>query len=160
MPYLIFKLVHVAAVIIFLGNIITGLFWKAHGDRTRDPRIIANMMDGIIRADRLFTLPGVLLIIIAGFGGAGIGHLPVLRTGWIFWSIVLFTVSGLAFMFWLAPLQKKMLAVMRAGEASGKPDWDAYHRLSRQWEFWGAVALLTPLAALVLMVLKPAIRGL
>lgn len=34
--YHILKLIHVAAVIIFLGNIITGLFWKAHADRTKD----------------------------------------------------------------------------------------------------------------------------
>jgi len=29
------------------------------------------------------------------------------------------------------------------------------HQLARQWELWGAVALLTPLAGRVLMVLKP-----
>lgn len=30
------------------------------------------------------------------------------------------------------------------------------HRWSLQWELWGLFALLTPVAALVLMVLKPA----
>jgi len=158
--YLALKAVHVLAVALFLGNITTGIFWKAHADRTRDARIIAHMLDGIIGSDRLFTLPGVLLIVLAGFGAAGIGHLPLLRTGWIFWAIVLFTISGLAFMFQVAPLQRKLSALMHAGAQSGTPDWDAYHALSRRWEFWGAVALLTPLAALVLMVLKPGIPGL
>jgi uncharacterized membrane protein len=158
--FLALKTLHVLAVALFLGNITTGLFWKAHADRTRDPRIIAHMLAGISGSDRLFTIPGVLLITVAGFGAAGIGHLPLLRTGWIFWSIVLFTASGLAFMLQVVPLQRTMTTLMRAGADSDTPDWDAYHALSRRWKLWGAVALLTPLAALVLMILKPPIPGL
>ena len=48
--YLAMKVLHVLAVVLFLGNIITGVFWKAHGDRTGDPRIIAHTLEGIIRA--------------------------------------------------------------------------------------------------------------
>jgi len=60
--YLLLKAVHVLAVVLFLGNIVTGIFWKAHGDRTGDPRIMAHTLDGIIRSDRWFTIPGVVLI--------------------------------------------------------------------------------------------------
>lgn len=77
--YLWIKLLHVAAVFIFLGNIATGLFWKAHADRSRDPRIIAHTLDGIIRSDRLFTIPGVVLIPIGGIGAAIVAGLPMLR---------------------------------------------------------------------------------
>jgi uncharacterized membrane protein len=58
---------------------------------------------------------------------------------------------------WLTPLQKRMRDLARAGAASGSFDRAAYERLSRQWDFWGAVATLTPLAGLALMVLKPAL---
>lgn len=150
-----FKLFHVSAVIVFLGNIITGLFWHAHAARTRDAKILAHTMDGIIRADRLFTMPGVLVIILAGFGGAGVQRLPVLGTGWILWTIVLFTISGIAFMARVAPLQRKLRDLASASAQAGTFDYTAYHALARKWEFWGAVALLTPLAGLVLMVLKP-----
>jgi uncharacterized membrane protein len=160
MVYLIFKTLHLVAVVMFLGNITTGVFWKEHADRTRDARIIAHALAGIIRSDRLFTIPGVLLIMIAGFGAAGIGHLPLLRTGWLFWGIVLFALSGVAFSVWLAPLQKRMLKLMQAGVESGSPDWAAYEKLSRAWAFWGAIALLLPFAAMVLMVLKPPLPGL
>ena len=68
--YLVLKLLHVVAVIAFLGNITTGLFWHKHGARTRDPRILAHTMDGIIRADRLFTMPGVFAIILSGVAAA------------------------------------------------------------------------------------------
>ena len=160
MLYLAFKVLHILAVVMFLGNITTGIFWKEHADRTKDPRIIAHAMAGIIAADRWFTIPGVLIIVLAGISTAIAGHLPLLRTGWIFWSLVLFTLSGVAFMGWLAPIQRRMLRLMEAGAASGQPDWNAYRRLSGGWAFWGAVALLLPLAAMVLMVLKPAIPGL
>jgi uncharacterized membrane protein len=153
--YLFLKLLHIVAVVLFLGNIIVGIFWKAIADKTRDPRIIAFTMDGIIRADRIFTVPGVILILIGGFGAAGIGRMPMLHTPWILWSIILFTISGIAFMGWLVPIQKKLRAVAAGAGDASKMDWNAYERLSNQWKLWGLVALVTPLIALVLMVMKP-----
>jgi uncharacterized membrane protein len=160
MLYLWLKLLHVLAVVLFLGNIITGVFWKSHADRTRDPGIMAHTMRGIIRSDRWFTMPGVLLILVGGFGAAGVGGLPLLGTGWILWSIVLFIISGLAFMFRVVPLQKRLAALAGAVGPGGELDWTTYRAWSRSWEIWGAVALLTPLAAMTLMVLKPALPGL
>ena len=150
-----FKLFHVASVIAFLGNITTGIFWHAHAARTRNAGILAHTMDGIIRSDRIFTMPGVIGIIVFGFAAAGRKGLPILHTGWILWTIVLFTISGLVFMARVAPLQRKLRAIAAAGAESGSFDVAAYHALARQWEIWGAVALLTPLAGLALMVLKP-----
>lgn len=160
--YLLLKAVHVVAVVMFLGNIATGVFWKAHADRTRDPRLIAHAMDGIIRSDRLFTGPGAVLIVAAGIGTAVAGRLPILGTGWILWSIVLFTIAGIAFGLRLAPLQRQLRSVAHEGAVQhGRPmDWARYERLSRAWALWGALALLTPFAALLLMVLKPVLPGL
>jgi len=160
MLYLALKALHVIAVVMFLGNIATGVFWKEHADRTRDPRLIAHALAGIIASDRIFTIPGVLLITAAGVTAAILGGIPLLRTGWLFWGIVMFALSGVAFMRWVAPLQKRMLKLMQAGAESGAPDWAAYAKLSRAWAFWGAVALLLPLAVLMLMVLKPPMPGL
>ncbi len=153
--YLALKLLHVASVIAFLGNITTGLFWHAHAARTRDPRLLAHAMDGIIRSDRLFTLPGVMGILASGFAAAIIGKFPILGTGWILWTIVLFSISGLIFMVRVAPLQRQLRALAEAGAQSGTFDYARYHALAVRWEDWGAAALLTPLAGLVLMVLKP-----
>ena len=153
--YLALKLLHVAAVVLFLGNITTGLFWKAHGDRSRNPVIIAHTLDGIIRSDRWFTIPGVLLIIAGGVAAAVVGGIPLLRTGWILVSIALFVISGLAFVLRVAPLQQQLLGLAQATGDLNRFDWDGYRKLSRAWKFWGEVALLTPVAAFVLMVLKP-----
>jgi len=153
--YLAMKLAHILAVIMFVGNIATGVFWKAHADRTNDPRIIAHVMDGIIRSDRLFTIPGVIVIIVTGFGAAGIGRIPMLRTDWILWSIILFSISGIAFMAQVAPLQRQMRDVARVATGSGDFDRSTYTSLSQRWALWGAIALATPLIALGLMVFKP-----
>ena len=153
--YLLLKLVHVIAVVAFLGNITTGLFWHAHAARTRDPKLLAHTMDGIIRSDRLFTIPGVIGILIGGFAAADYGSLPILRTGWILWTLVVFSVSGLIFMLRLVPLQRRLRALAEAGAQSGAFEYAGYHALAVRWEVWGAIALLTPVAGLVLMVLKP-----
>ena len=153
--YLGLKLFHIAAVILFLGNIITGLFWKAHADRTGNPQVIAHTFEGIIRSDRWFTIPGAVAIILGGLGAAIVGGIPILSTGWILWSIVLFSLSGLAFSFRVAPAQTKLAVLARAGMESGQLDLVRYHALSRSWEVWGLFALLTPVAAVALMVFKP-----
>lgn len=150
-----FKLLHIAAVIAFLGNITTGLFWHVHAARTRDPRILAHTMSGIIASDRLFTIPGVIVILVGGIAAAILGNFPILHTAWILWTLVLFTISGIAFMARVAPLQRRLHAIAVAGAQSGKFDYATYHAVAKQWEFWGGVALFAPVGGLALMVLKP-----
>lgn len=152
-----FKLLHIASVIAFLGNITTGLFWHAHAARSRDPALLAFTMEGIIRSDRLFTLPGVFGILVSGVATAMQRQLPILGTSWILATVVLFSVSGLVFMIRLAPLQRQLLALAQGGAHSGSFEYSQYHALARRWEVWGALALATPLAGLVFMVLKPAL---
>jgi uncharacterized membrane protein len=153
--YLFVKLLHVAAVIIFLGNITTGLFWHAHAARTRDPRLLAHTLDGIIRSDRLFTVPSVVIVVVTGIAAAIFGNFPILRTGWILWALVLFVVSGLIFMIRVAPIQRQLRTLAEAGAQSGTFEYARYHALAVRWEAWGTAALLTPVAALALMVMKP-----
>jgi uncharacterized membrane protein len=154
--YLWLKLIHILAVVMFIGNIVTGVFWHRHALATRDARLIAHAMDGVIRSDRLFTVPGVVLIIASGVFAAVQGGFPLLRTGWIAWTLVLFGISGAVFGMRLAPLQRAMRALAEAGARSGAFDHAGYHRLSKQWELWGALATGAPLIGLGLMVLKPA----
>lgn len=155
--YLWLKLIHILAVVMFIGNIVTGLFWHKHAERTRNPRLLAHAMEGVIRSDRLFTVPGVVVILASGIFAAVKAGFPLLGTGWILWTIVMFAISGFVFMLRLAPLQRKMQAHAQDGASSGSFDYEAYHRMSKQWDFWGAVATLAPLIGLALMVLKPAI---
>lgn len=159
MSYLGWKLLHIISVILFLGNILTGLFWAAHATRSRDFRLIAATFDGIIRSDRWFTIPGVFGIIISGVAAAMMANLPLLRTGWILWPLILFAISGIVFGVWVAPLQGKIARLASNGDSS-EHSFETYKKLYRRWELWGLAALLTPFAAAAIMVLKPALPGL
>lgn len=154
--FIALKVLHVAAVIVFLGNITVGLFWKAWADRTRDARIIAFTIDGIRLADRLFTIPGIIVIVGAGVGAAIAAGYPILSTGWILWSIVLLVVAGIAFVP-VARAQRLLSAVAHEGVDAGSMSWPLYEKISGVWNLWGTIALLAPIGAVVLMIAKPAL---
>jgi hypothetical protein len=77
-----------------------------------------------------------------------------LRTGWILWSIILFSISGIAFGFKVAPLQRKIYKLTLGVENSADFDWMNFRKIYFAWDIWGLIALLTPLAAFVMMTLK------
>ncbi len=153
--YLLLKLIHVVAVVAFLGNISTGLFWKTLADRSGKAEIVAHTLRGIILSDRIITMPSIAVILIAGFGAASVGGWKILGTGWILWSLILFIIAGLAFI--PVTQAQRELADLASTGGPGLIESEPYRRVSHKWELWGTVALVTPLIALVLMVLKPAL---
>jgi uncharacterized membrane protein len=148
--YALWKLLHLMAVVLFLGNVTLGLFWVAHAERTRDARLVAHAMAGIIRSDLWFTWPGIALILLGGIGGAVVGGLALLRVPWILAGIVLFSLSGVVFSVWLAPLQRRIVAYASQANAYD----DALIQMLRRWHQWGWVSLLPLWLALAAMVLK------
>ena len=149
--YLILKAIHLLAVVAFLGNIVTGLFWMRFARKTNDIRIVHHTAAGIIASDRLFTIPGVIIITAGGFASAIYGGIPLLRTGWIFWPIILFSLSGLFFAFKVVPLQVRMRKHLETGEIFA---WKEFDVILKQWEFWGFIAVITPIIAFFMMILK------
>jgi len=152
--YVALKIIHILAVVAFLGNISTGIFWKYLADRTGDAKIIAHTIRGIITSDRFITIPSIVVIVAAGVVAAVAAQLPLMHTAWILWSIVLLVISGLAF----GPLSRTQIKLAETAESGmGSDDQrELYRRLSHQWDLWGALALGAPLIIVVLMVLKPA----
>ncbi len=154
--YLIFKLIHVLAVIAFLGNITVGIFWKRYADRTRNPQVIAHTIAGIIQADHIFTIPAIIVLLIGGFGAAGVAHINPLTTGWVLWGLGLFIIAGICF----GPItrtQRALRDLAQAGAQSGSMDWTRYEQLSNRWSVFGTIATVAPILAVVVMVLKPAL---
>lgn len=149
--YVVMKIVHLLATVVFLGTIFASVFWKMQADRTRDGAIIAHTLRAIRRADRIFTMPASILLLIAGFGAQGMGHYP-LTLPWILWGIILYVLASLVYMLRVAPIQRRLVHLATSTDF----DWTEYERTSRQWDRWGMLALLLPLAAFVLMVWKPA----
>lgn len=159
MGYLAWKFLHVLSAILFVGNITTGVFWAAHAAASRDLQTVGRTFEGIIRADRLFTTPGVVGLTVSGIAAAIAGGQSILGTGWILWGLVLLLISGAAFGMRVVPLQRAIAALAR--QPAGERDaWAEFEALYRSWKVWGAVALLTPLAAVVIMVVKPVLPAL
>ena len=156
--YLALKTVHVLAVVAFLGNISLGLFWKRFADRTGDPAIIAHTMRTIIALDRLITIPTIVVIVATGIGLTLIAGIPLLGTGWVLWAIVLLVISGLAFVP-VARAQVEMYDAAKTGMQNAE-ERARYLQFSHVWDRWGSLALLSPLIALALMVIKPALPAL
>ena len=152
MVYFSLVLIHVIAVIIFLGNITITPFWKLQAEKIKDRLHILNIWEGIIRSDRFFTMPGMIILLIFGIGAAA--HLKVnfIDTGWIFWSIIMYIISGASFMVKMVPIQKKIVALAKDEARFG---WDEYRKLTKQWDIWGSLVTITPWIAVILMVLKP-----
>ena len=153
--YLILKVIHVSAVVVFLGNITTGIFWKTIADASNNFEIMKHSVRGITRSDRVFTVPALAVLIAAGIATAVIGHIPILHTGWILWSLILLAVSGLAFI----PVSRLQLQLFEVLDRQ-PPDMSLYRKLSDRWAVWGAIALVMPAAAFVLMILKPVLPAL
>ncbi|MBV8363664.1 MAG: DUF2269 family protein, partial [Candidatus Eremiobacteraeota bacterium] len=104
--------------------------------------------------DKIFTIPAVIVLVIAGVGAAQVAHLSILGTGWILWSLILLIVSGITF----GPVgraQRQMLSVAQAALTSGVMNWEDYAASGKVWTITGLVALILPLIAVALMVTKP-----
>jgi uncharacterized membrane protein len=129
MNYSYLKLVHLIAVMLFLGNIVTGLFWMRFAVKTKNLTTISFTMQSIIKLDKYFTIPGVIIITGAGILTAIYGHLPILRTGWIFLSIIMFSISGLVFAIKLIPLQKQINNLSLNNETSTDFDWQNFGKI-------------------------------
>lgn len=152
--YLLLKTIHLLAVVAFLGNSTTGLFWMRFAFKRNDVRIIQHTALGIIRSDRLFTIPGVIIITAGGFFAAIYTGIPLLRTGWIFWPILLFTLSGVFFAYKVAPLQSKMKKYLNSSIENNNYQAENFAVLLKQWEFWAFLALATPVISFFMMLLK------
>src|SRR5690606_36833149 len=119
------------------------VLWKRLAEASNDPRLIAHAIAGIIRADRWFTLPGVIVILFTGFGLAHVGEYSVFGTSWIWMGLALFAASAVVAMLFVSPAQRRMLAAARAPQF----DATAYARASATWTWSGILATVLPIAA-------------
>ena len=143
------KIVHVLSACLFLGNVVVSGTWAALAERTRNYEVIAFSNRLVLVTDLLFTLTGAILVVLTGsmmahrYGGAS-------SQGWIAWSYALFTLSGLIWALVLVPIQLRQRTLLRRDRAITAE----YLRLSRIWQFSGAIATVVPLPILYLMITK------
>lgn len=152
------RLFHVLAVVLFLGNLTTSLFWAAHAGRSRNPSVIAHTFGGIRRADLWFTLPGAIGIVVGGLAAASRFDLPVFGTGWIVWAMGLLGIGLVVIGTVRAGLQRDIQEEL-AGEEADEVAWSEFELLYRYWWTWTLIAIAAPLLAVLLMVYRPPLPG-
>ncbi len=152
--YTVLKFIHILGVVLFVGNIVVTALWKTRADESGDLATVAFAQRTVARADWAFTLPGILLILIGGYGMALLGRLPLHGLRWLEWGQGLFYVSALIWVVVLIPTQRRLVAVSDAALRAGvlSPE---FRSLSRRWAVWGGIATLLPVIVLFLMITKP-----
>jgi len=144
---------HLFGVLLMAGNIITAAFWKIRADLTGSPSVIHHAVRNVMLADYVFTIPGLVLIIISGGVMAGKSGVPLSGINWLTLSLILLTVTGFIWLAILIPLQQRMIRFSADCVKTGTIS-EAYRRASRQWAIFGVAATLLPIVILYLMVMK------
>jgi len=154
--YQILVLLHVGGVVIFIGSIVSALVWQRAAGRTENRPVIAHTYHMLNRFDTLITPIAVATIAVTGLLLAKLGNLPILRTGWIFWSLAAWGASGVLFATVLFPLQRR-LEREADNDAMWTPPENRYMHLTKLWARWAHLTLTGIVVSFVLMVLKPAL---
>ena len=151
--YDLFKILHLLGVVVLLGNVTVTSFWKLFADRSGDPRIVAHAAELVILTDWVFTLGGIVALVVGGFGAAWAAGMNPFGAPWLVVAELLFVLSGLIWLFVLVPLQRRLARQARAFRDGGAVT-AAYRRDSRRWLVWGLVATAPLLGAVHVMVAK------
>ena len=150
----ILLLFHVLASIIFIGNNITGAFWKVRADKTVNFDIISNSAKALLRADYQFTLPIIIVLFVTGVWMGGLSGWERFQEIWLGSSFVLLVITVLIWVVVLSPRLRTLVRIETDCAETGKLS-EGYTAVSRTWSIWGGVVTLLPIVILILMVLKP-----
>ena len=153
--YLALKYLHVIGASVLLGTGAGIAFFMLLAHLSRDPAVVAGVARIVVIADFVFTATAVIAQPITGvLLTRSVGY--SLWEGWIFWSIVLYIVTGA---FWLPVVGMQMRMRDLAWDAlrRGQPLPHRYHQIFRLWFIFGFPAFGAVLAIFWLMTAKPAI---
>lgn len=153
MLYDLVKTVHILSATVLFG---TGLgtawfMWQAH--RSGDVATIAATARTVVQADRLFTLPAVVIQPLSGLWLMYIVGYSVAES-WLLWTYLLYAVAGAC---WLPVvwLQIRMCDLASSARVEGGPLPAAYHRYARTWFLLGWPAFTAVIVIVYLMVARP-----
>ena len=153
--YYVLKFLHVIGATVLLGTGAGIAFFMLMAHRTGNVAVIAGVARIVVLADVVFTATAVVLQPITGILLArSVGY--SLAEGWIVASIALYLFTGA---FWLPVvwMQARMRTLAREAADAGTPLPDQYHRLFRNWFWFGFPAFAAVLLIFWLMITRPEI---
>ena len=154
MAYEFLKFIHITGVVLLVGNVTITAFWKVFADRTGNVQIVAYAHRLVSLCDWIFTLSGIVMIVIGGYGMAFVRGFNIFEDAWLILGQLFFLVSGLIWVFVLLPLQIRLAKQARVSSLSGSVP-AAYWRDGRLWLIWGIIATIPLVGAIYVMIAKP-----
>ncbi len=129
--FILLKVLHIISMSLFLGAGFASAVMKLRADRTKDARVISFVLDHIVWADWVFTIPSGVLLPVTGLWMASVWSLP-LTTPWVAAGITLYAIAGVT---WLpaAVLQIRMRKAAHAAAQVEGPLPPDYWRWTRTW---------------------------
>jgi uncharacterized membrane protein len=153
MLYFGLKFLHVVGGAVLLGTGAGIAFFMLMAHLGGNPAVIAGVSRIVVVADFIFTATAVVAQPVTGVLLArAVGY--SLSDGWIFWSIILYLITG---GFWLPVVWMQMRMRDLAAEAvrDGSPLPRAYHRLFWLWFAFGFPAFAAVAGIFWLMIVRP-----
>jgi uncharacterized membrane protein len=153
MSYFILKFLHVTGASVLLGTGAGIAFFMLVAHLGGKPAVVAGVARIVVIADFVFTATAVVVQPITGvLLVRNVGY--TLADAWIFWSIVLYLVTGA---FWLPVvwMQMRMRDLAVAAVAAGAELPRAYHVLFWWWFAFGFPAFAAVVTIFWLMIARP-----
>jgi len=153
MSYLVVKWLHILSSTMLFGTGLGSAFYFYFASRTRDPRVAASVVKGVVLADWIFTTPTIILQPATGLYLAHIANMP-LSTPWLALSIILYLVAVAAWLpvVWIQIRMRELAAAAMRAERELPA---IYWRLLKYWMTLGVVAFVSLVVVFYLMVAKP-----
>lgn len=149
---ILLRLLHLFAVVVFLGDIAVTAVWRLLADQTREPRVIVYALRLVLITDRYLLMPSALVLAATGFLIAHLRDIPVWSSPSYAVAQILFMLSGVLWNLVLRPIQGRQLAIAETLGASGER-FDEYLLLTKRWLRWGILTMLCAFGSMALMVL-------
>jgi len=155
-------LLHILGAVLFLGNLLVTGAWMTWAVGQKDSRVAAFASAGVNQADRWFTAPGMILLLLNGLAmtalawGGWLGF-TISPNRWIFVGLTLLIATGALYGAVIRRYQNTMVRISSEAAKAGAPLPEDFSIVFRKWTLWGVVATILPLIALYFMVVKPAI---
>src|SRR5207302_7428505 len=117
--YTTLKFLHLLGVVLLVGNVIVTALWKTLADRSGNPATVAFAQRTVALADWVFTLPGVLLVLIGGYGMAARRPWPPPGLPRLGWGPGVLWLTGLIWVIVLGPTRRLLVAGSGVGGLTG-----------------------------------------
>ena len=153
--YVHLKLVHMVGVILFMGSLVLGGWWKRRIDRSDDVGVVAFGQRQVSIADLLFGLVGYVLVLVSGFLNAW-WYFDYHGTFFLFWGLTVFLGVGISWGAVQIPAQRGQARLAREAAGDGEPLPERYRTLGRRWAVAWAVSVALSALNLGMMIYKPA----